>query len=367
MPRVVLSGYFGFNNAGDEAILAATIGALRQKVPGVEIVVLSGNPAETRATYGVDAVERGNLAHVQRAIRSADLVLSGGGSLLQDVTSNRSIPYYLGVVALAKLHGKKVMFYGNGVGPVRSKLNRLLVCWLGNVVDQITVRDEGSARVLAELGVKRPPIEITADAVFTLTPATRDEAEAVLARAGVVPGRPRLGISVRPWQNYESFKEALAKAADAFALKLGAEVVFLPMQYPGDLEASQQVMGFMRQPARVVSDACPVPTVMALYGAMDVVLGMRLHALIFAALQGVPHLGIVYDPKVESFLEIVNQPVAGYVEDLDASRVLSELEEVWRMRTEIRAHLEREAPELARRAWRNAELAAQLLAGAEET
>lgn len=361
MPKVVLSGYFGFGNAGDEAILAATVAALRRVVPDLTITVLSGNPAETAAAYGVAAVERGNLGAVRRALQTADLVVSGGGSLLQDVTSNRSIPYYLGIVALAKVYGKKVMLYGNGVGPVRGRLNRLLVRWLGNLVDQITVRDAGSAQVLAELGVTRPPIEVTADAVFTLAPAEREAAEAVLARTGVPAGRPRLGISVRPWQRRERYKRDLARAADLFAAAEGVEVVFLPMQHPGDVEVSRQVAAAMQHPARVVTERCAVPTVMALYGAMDLVLGMRLHALIFAALQGVPHLGVVYDPKVESFLNIVGQPVAGAVDNLDPERAAAALRQVWRERAAVRSHLLEVSATLAQRAWRNAELAAALL------
>ncbi|HHV57631.1 MAG TPA: polysaccharide pyruvyl transferase CsaB [Firmicutes bacterium] len=363
MPKVVLSGYFGFGNAGDEAILAATVAALRRVVPAVEITVLSGNPAETAAAYGVAAVERGNLSAVRQALRQADLLVSGGGSLLQDVTSNRSIPYYLGIVALAKVYGKKVMLYGNGVGPVRGRLNRLLVRCLGNLVDQITVRDAGSAAVLAELGVTRPPIEVTADAVFTLAPAGREAAEAVLARAGVPAGRPRLGISVRPWQRLEGYKAALARAAELFAAAEGVEVVFLPMQHPGDLEVSREVAALMRRPAWVVAERCAVPTVMALYGAMDLVLGMRLHALIFAALQGVPHLGVVYDPKVASFLQIAGQPVAGTVEDLDPEQAAAALTRVWREHEATRAHLLEVSTALAQRAWRNAELAAALLRG----
>lgn len=363
MPKVVLSGYFGFGNAGDEAMLAAQVAALRKLIPGVELTVLSGNPAETATAYAVAAVDRGNLTAVRRALREADLLVSGGGSLLQDVTSNRSIPYYLGIVALAKLYGKKVMLYGNGVGPVRGRFNRLLVRWLGNMVDLITVRDSGSAAVLKELGVTRPPVEITADPVFTLAPAGREAAEAVLAKTGVAPGRPRLGISVRPWRRLEGYKAAVARAVDAFAAAEGVEVVFLPMQHPADMELSDQVAGLMKVPARVVTERCDVPTVMALYGAMDVVLGMRLHALIFAALQGVPHLGIIYDPKVASFLKIVGQPEAGHVENLDPEQVLQGLVDVWRRKEEIRPQLLSVSADLAGRAWRNAELAAALVVG----
>ena len=243
MPKVVLSGYFGFGNAGDEAILAAEMAALRQLVPNIEIVVLSGNPRETAATYRVEAVPRGNLTAVGRALSNADLLISGGGSLLQDITSNRSIPYYLGVVALAKLLGKKVMLYGNGVGPIRHPFNRLLVRWLGNWVDLITVRDGGSKDTLQRLGVSHPPVVLTADAVFTLRPAEREVAEEVLERGGVGPDQPRLGVSVRHWRGLQEYKEILSYAIDTFAQSHNFQVVFLPLQHPGDVSASEEEIG----------------------------------------------------------------------------------------------------------------------------
>ncbi|MGI6129852.1 MAG: polysaccharide pyruvyl transferase CsaB [bacterium] len=363
MPKVVLSGYFGFSNAGDEAILAAEIAALRQLVPAIDIVVLSGNPRETAATYQVKAVPRGNLMAVGRALSQADLLISGGGSLLQDITSNRSIPYYLGVVALAKLLGKKAMLYSNGVGPINHPFNRYLVRWLGNWVDLITVRDAGSKDTLKQLGVQRPPMMLTADAVFTLKPAKREVAEEVLRQGGVTSDRPRLGISVRHWGELQDYKEIMSTAIDAFAREYNFQVVFLPLQHPGDVVASEEVCAFMSEPVVVIRAQCDVPTTMALYGAMDMVLGIRLHALVFAALQAVPHVGIVYDPKVASFLDIVDQPVGGLVHDLNSRYIVEQMATLWQQRRQTQAKLKAAADKLACLAWRNAELAVSLLKG----
>ena len=96
--RVVLSGYFGFDNVGDEAILFSIIRALRKLEPSVDITVLSNNPAETAATYGVETVNRWNIGEVRAALKSADGLISGGGSLMQDATSWKSIPYYSAVI-----------------------------------------------------------------------------------------------------------------------------------------------------------------------------------------------------------------------------------------------------------------------------
>lgn len=363
MPKVVLSGYFGFGNAGDEAILAAEVAALRQLIPDIEITVLSGNPSETAATYQVEAVPRGNVAAVWRALSSADLLISGGGSLLQDITSNRSIPYYLGVVALAKTLGKKVMLYANGVGPISHPFNRLLVRCLGNWVDLITVRDAGSKDTLKRLGVSRPPVVLTADAVFTLSPAAREVAEDVLQRGGVGLDRPRLGVSVRQWRGLEEYKEILSLAIDSFAQSHNFQVVFLPLQHPDDVVASEEVLSFMTAPGVIIRERCDVPTTMALYGAMDMVLGMRLHALVFAALQAVPHVGIVYDPKVASFLDIVQQPVGGMVDNLDGIGIAHQMACLWEQRQKAQANLKAATKKLSDLAWRNAKLAVALLKG----
>ena len=91
MSKIVISGYYGFNNAGDEALLTAILAALRAKEPKADITVISGNPGNTIAKHQVKSLYRFAAVRLLRAIREADLVISGGGSLLQDVTSKRSL------------------------------------------------------------------------------------------------------------------------------------------------------------------------------------------------------------------------------------------------------------------------------------
>ena len=149
MSKLVISGYYGFGNAGDEAMLSAMVSALRALDPTLSITVISGNPADTRRRYNVFAVHRLNLWGIARAVRQADLLVSGGGSLLQDVTSGRSIFYYLGVLQLACLLGCPIMLYAQGIGPIRSSVARSVMRHIGNRIVAGTVRDAGS---LAELG-----------------------------------------------------------------------------------------------------------------------------------------------------------------------------------------------------------------------
>ena len=154
-------------------------------------------------------------------------------------------------------------------------------------------------------------------------------------------------------------------AIDRFAAAHGAEVIFLPLQHPSDVTASRHVHSFMSQPVTIIKEPVDVATTMALYGAMDIVLGVRLHALVFAALQAVPHVGIVYDPKVASFLDIVGQPVGGSVESLDGLQMAEQLTGLWSSRQEAQAQLAGAAERLEKLAWHNAELAVALLKGKE--
>ena len=165
--RVVLSGYFGFDNVGDEAILFAIIRALRKLEPTIEITVLSNNPAETAATYGVNSVNRWNIGEVRSAMKSADGLISGGGSLMQDATSGKTIPYYAGVIKLAQMAKVPVFIYSQGIGPINGALGKWLVKSVFNKCAGITVRDEGSFELLREIGV-RPPVTVVPDPVVGL-------------------------------------------------------------------------------------------------------------------------------------------------------------------------------------------------------
>ena len=155
MKRILLSGYYGFGNVGDEAILTSTIKTLQLQAPGVQIAVLSNEPAETARTYNVRAMHRMWPHHVLNAISETDLVVFGGGSLLQDDTSLRSLLYYLSVIFLAKIMGKPVIVYANGIGPLHSRLGRFLTRVALNTVKDITVRDQESFKELKKIGVNK--------------------------------------------------------------------------------------------------------------------------------------------------------------------------------------------------------------------
>ena len=232
MKRIVVSGYYGAKNAGDEAMLAAMLEVLGDLDPELHITVISADPADTRRRHGVEAIGSFDAGAIFSAMRRADLVVSGGGSLLQNVTSGRSLYYYMAVIFLALLLGKRVMLYAQGIGPVTGVFACRAMRWLGNRVSLITVRDEGSMAELRRLGIMRPPMECTADPVLGIHPVGKEAGRAILAHYGADGAKPVVGISVRDWQGWQHYKEVLAEISDAIVRELGARVMFLPMQYP---------------------------------------------------------------------------------------------------------------------------------------
>jgi polysaccharide pyruvyl transferase CsaB len=359
---VVISGYYGFDNAGDEAVLFSIIKTLRDLHPDLRLIVLSQDPPKTAKAYGVEAVNRWNGYSVFKALRQAELLISGGGSLLQDVTSPRNILYYLGIVWLAKLMRRRVIFYSQGIGPVNGVIGRSLVKKVANLVDVITIRDERSRKELSNMGVTKPPIYQTADPVLGLSRQDLDlqAGRELLTRNGIDLCRPVLGVSVREWRGLTGYYKVLAKGCDHLA-RLGWQVVFIPMHFPADIAPSREVARLMQEPAVILRDKSSVATVMGVIGHAGLMLGMRLHALIMAAVAGVPVVGVSYDPKVTSFLKQVEQPVAGKVETLTEAELIQTLNQVLPDLSNLQQKVMEQVAELRQEARKAAHLTLELL------
>jgi len=324
--QVLLSGYYGFSNAGDDAILQSIHEGILSTSDQVDITVLSDNPASTTTQYGLAALPRFRFWTVLCALRRCDALVSGGGSLLQDRTSTRSILYYLWVMKGAQLLGKPVMLYANGIGPVQKSANRRRVRQVVDRATLVTLRDANSARELETMGVRRPALHVTADPVFNLTAASRERAQELLRSCGISTDKPFAVVSVRPWLGTEALFEDLAALCDYLNQRYELQILFLPMQPAADVPASLQVGQHMLAPFCVLGDGAEqgqtatesklTPNeLMAVLGEAQLCLAMRLHTLIFAAHMATPVLGLVYDPKVASYLEELDMPSAGDVSD----------------------------------------------------
>ena len=324
--RVVLSGYYGFRNLGDDAILLSLRDRLLEQAPGATLLALSRRPQETRERCGVEAVNRFDPLAVRRAIRGCSCFVSGGGSLLQDHTSTRSLIYYTTLIRMAKRYGKPVMFYANGIGPVSAAANRDRVRAVTEQADIVTLRDEDSLTALREMGVQRPDLTVTADPVYSLRPGDPVRGRRLLSEAGVPSDQPAVGVSVRFVRGQDIDTAELARFCDAVSET--ACVVFLVMQQPGDAEAGAAVRAKMRAPAWEVEAPYDPQAMTDMLSCMEAVVSTRLHSMIFAACAPVPALGVVYDPKVRSCAKALGMPEAGELDAFDADRALSALRSV---------------------------------------
>ncbi|AZO94085.1 polysaccharide pyruvyl transferase CsaB [Halocella sp. SP3-1] len=304
MVKIVISGYYGFDNMGDEAVLNAMLISFRELADQLKIVVLSGAPQKTAARYGVKAVKRNNYREVFKEIKSCDLFISGGGSLLQDVTGWKSIPFYLGQLMLASLLGKKTMLFGQGIGPIKSKLYRQLAALIIKKVDLVTVRDEESRDFLIGLGLKGKDIAVTADPVFYLSPGDNKQIQGreLLAEEGIKADSKLIGISVRPWAG-EGYLKEIAKAVKELSAVNDGEVLIIPMHPAYDLTVSEKLLELLDGQVNILSGDYTPLEMIAIFGELDFLLGVRLHSLIFSLIQGIPFVAISYDPKVDSLLK----------------------------------------------------------------
>lgn len=311
MADIVLSGYYGFGNAGDEAMLLSILESLKSECPECTVTVISGRPEEIERIYGVKGIHRFDYLGMVKAFRKAKLLVSGGGSLLQDVTSHRSIFYYLSILKLAQMMNVPTMLYAQGIGPVVRPMAQKALRKVVNSVKLITVRDEKSKEELLRLGVNRPPIHITADPVLSLEPEDKSRGLTLLQEAGYQGGKPLIGFTIREWPRSPKYLTEIAKAADCLIEEDGVEVAFLPMQWPEDGEAARKVQQMMTHKAVLLEGEFLVQEHLSCIANLDVLIGVRLHGLIFAFVSGVPSVGISYDPKIGSFMELIDEkPIA---------------------------------------------------------
>lgn len=363
MPKVVISGYYGFRNSGDEAMLHAMLLALRDTVPNFEATVLSGDPEFTAREFGVPAVVRDNPRQVFNALRRSDLLISGGGGLLQDVTGPNSIIYYLGIAAMARLLGKPVFFYAQGIGPINTAMGKQLTRIIANRVNLITVRDQDSKDELVSMGVNRPPIHVTADPVLGLEPSgiSVQKGREILSSLGITEG-PVAGISVRPWKGLSGFKQVLARVADDL-VSGGWKVLLVPMQPPGDVKACREVAGLMRGPSFILDAGVDYKELLAVTANLDLAIGMRLHFLIFSAIFGVPLVGVPYDPKVNRFLQSVGHAPGFNAENVNYAQLSERIHQVLSKREQVSSGLRDIISTLRQDALKNALLVSELFHG----
>ncbi|HEX3043370.1 MAG TPA: polysaccharide pyruvyl transferase family protein [Bacillota bacterium] len=312
MSQIVIFGYFGCRNLGDETNLIQLVASLRSISPDLTITVLSAAPKATGQLLGVKCVGKYHLLGILQAFLKGDLLIGGAGSLFQDRTSLRSLLYYALIVILGKLCGLRIFLFGQGIGPVRTLPGKLIARVALSVVKVITVRDRLSVVSLADLKVRKPEIHITAEPLLLKNPVPETlvrqywasarelrENEAARARSlkrfkvGLI--FQEFGFVTREFARRRAFWEELL---DFLSWSKEVEFYLIPMN-PRDLGLLQRLAGAFQ--VRLLPLQTNWEELQMAMGGLDLVVSTRLHGLVAAVVQQVSCYGLAADPKVEGF------------------------------------------------------------------
>ena len=351
MIKLLIAGYYGFNNIGDESILRTVVENIRSELGDADLTVLSQNPADTAKKYGVHAVERMKIKKILAAIKNCDALIFGGGSLLQDVTSGKSLLYYLFIISMAHFYGKKILLYSQGIGPIRKKSHRRLTARVLKKVDEIAVRDNGSAALLEEIGIPSEKITITADPVLAGTRPSLDKGKEILESIGLVrsENRPIVGWAVKSADMESGFLDAIAASIRALKEQFQVDSVLIPFHYEQDAAVVEAIAERLDHDVYCITEKHLSDEMLSIIGNLDCLVGVRLHSLIFAVMMNVPMIGISYDPKVDAFMASVDHRCISDVRSFSADKLIRAYEETMAQREESVAKTAAKAEELRTR------------------
>jgi polysaccharide pyruvyl transferase CsaB len=292
--RAVLCGYYGKGNGGDEALLAT----LLQMLPSsLTPIVLSGNPAYTHKSYGVQACDRDSPWQVVAALQEAEVLIWGGGSLMQDVTSVKSAFYYGGMMGLAQQMGKKTIAWGQGIGPLNRQITRSLARRVFSQCDAVSVRDRASAALLSEWQI---PSRLAPDPVWAL-------------ESQPVPGlwdlpAPRVAVTLRQHPQLTPERiAAITRALIDFQTATQSFILLVPFQKSKDLAIAESIHRAMPKSSQIFCLENP-QQLKGLFRGTEMAIGMRFHSLIMAAAEECRCFALSYDPKIDQLMADLDIP-----------------------------------------------------------
>lgn len=325
MKNVLISGYYGFGNIGDEAILKAMIAEFNRMAHKADVTVLSGNPKETSDKFGIKTEDRSHIFKVISAIRKCDVLISGGGSLLQESTSRISIYYYLFIYFVALAFKKKIVIYSQGIGPVHRAFTKKMIKYVFDKAFSISVRDIQSKNELISYGIAAHKIVVTADPVVGFSKFGKASGLELLEKEAFEKKWPTIGFAIKNSKN-KCVVEDFVKIIDDLK-KQPCNIILLPFHQKEDQELIRKIKEQSGHDIIALTEKLEVKTVFSLIENLDVLVGVRLHALIFAAVSETPIVGISYDPKIDAFLHSIDECVVTKIDSLDIEKTVEAIHE----------------------------------------
>lgn len=300
---------------------------------------MSNDPESTEKRHGVAAVDRWKPVGLLQTLRRTDVLISGGGGLLQDNTSSFSLWYYLGIIYLARLLSVPVYVIGQGIGPINKKYNKHLVNYGLRDVRGFLVRDENSFELLKFFGVPEDRIIAGEDLAFFL-PGKRNNPDDFLPS----PNRDIVAAALRnDIEGRSDVLRAVSSGLDMLQEKFGVSIVLFSSNSSSDREINDDIASATDASCNVidVGHLSPAQLIEMMRG-LDLVIAGRLHTLIFSFISGTPVQAISYDPKMDYLIQNVNEldPEQNFSlwhpeELINATEYLSDLETTYRHKVEL--------------------------------
>jgi len=358
---VLICGAYGRGNTGDEAILKSIVSEMRGIDAEMPICVMSRTPDDTRIGNEIDSIYTFNIPTFMKKARHTKLFINGGGSLIQDATSSRSLYFYLFTLYMAKKLGCRVIMYGCGIGPVARKANQKIASKvLNKYVDIITLRDDISREELLRLGVTKPEVHLAADPTMGFVPADDKQIDAYFDSQGVPKDGEYMCFCLRNWKKSD-FNQTFAAAAEYAYNKYALPALFVPVELPKDADEARKVAEQVRTPYYMMESQRPIGVTIGILKRMRAIVSMRLHALVFAVGYGVPVIGVSYDIKVEGFMNYIGADSLVKLEELELSKLCRMIDEAVEKREDER--VAKMAQSLKEKCAINSECARRLLKG----
>ena len=315
----MIVGYYGSDNHGDEVLLKSIIDDLRRLKPNINVVAISRKPKETSSTHGIRSVHKYNFIKIYKLLSKTNTLILGGGSLLQDYTSTKSLVYYVMCMNWAVKAGAKVMLYANGIGPLSKEKNKKRATHALENVEYIALRDTNSYGVLKELGLKNDRVTITADAAFAINSYDKEASEITLKNMGITSDIKFFTVSIRDWKTLKpNFVSEITTYCNHVYDTHGYIPLFISMQPTNDSEIISSVIRGLKMQSYVL-DHFSIDEVLGIMERSQFMLGMRLHSVIYASIVGTPSIAISYDPKVSAIMQELKQDTCVSIEDVTSS------------------------------------------------
>ncbi|MFA6553092.1 MAG: polysaccharide pyruvyl transferase family protein [Patescibacteria group bacterium] len=325
--RVIILGSHGTGNIGDEAILMAMLKSINDFLPPAMIKVISRCPEAIKKYTTANTCTKKTLLFYFEAVWSvikADMLIVGGGGIIQDQTSFFNLLYYVLHILLAKLFRVKTVLYSVGVGPISRKSSMLLIKMVIAKCDVITVRDAYSAKVLADCGVQPKKIKICPDPVFFLKPIISENREGIMRDISIGPNNNLVGLSLRPWMfalgtimpqkssslddrwfdKYQALISEIIKTVDYFNAR-GVSVVMMPFEIEQDVPVLSHVYKKVKNRSSnfLIQKKYDPYSLLSLYSRMSFSMCMRFHSIVFSIISEKPFISINYMKKSSELLD----------------------------------------------------------------